>query len=97
LRDILLGPRAAQELRTREAAPPPHDTVRKPRRVRRPSFREVERQAGRPVTALTVARDGSCTYAFGQQEAAKEAAPAEEPPSRSLFKARAVPKMKVVL
>jgi hypothetical protein len=65
--------------------------------VRRPSFREIEQQAGRPVTALTVARDGSRTYALGQQEAAKETAPPEEPPRVALFKARLVPKEKVVL
>jgi hypothetical protein len=34
--------------------------------------------------------------AFGQQEAAKEAALADEPPRRSLFKARSVPKQKVI-
>jgi hypothetical protein len=35
------------------------------KRVRKPSFREVERQAGRPVVAYTIAPDGSRTYAFG--------------------------------
>jgi hypothetical protein len=52
--------------------PPPRGAVRKPR-VRTPSFREVEKQAGRPVTALTVARDGSRTYAFDQTTAASDA------------------------
>jgi hypothetical protein len=51
---------------------PPRGAVRKPR-VRRPSFREVEKQAGRPITALTVARDGSRTYAFDQTTAASDA------------------------
>jgi hypothetical protein len=40
-------------------------------RVRRPSPRTVEKQVGRPITSVTDHRDGSRTYAFGQQ--AKEA------------------------
>jgi len=67
------------------------------RRVRRPSPRTVEKQVGRPITSVTHHRDGSRTDGFGQPVAANEAAPAEEPPRTSLFKARTTPKMKVVL
>jgi hypothetical protein len=94
--EILRVAAAQERVLAREPSPPPRDIVRKPR-VRRPSFREIEQQAGRPVTALTLTRDGSRTYAFGQQEAAKEAAPTEDPPRVALFKARLVPKQKVVL
>jgi hypothetical protein len=63
------------------------------RRRRRLSFREAVKQAGRPVAAVTDHANGSRTYAFGQSEAAST----EEPPRKSLFKARTNPKLKVVL
>ena len=39
----------------------------KPRRPRRLSLREAERQAGRPVASVTDRPDGSRTYAFGDK------------------------------
>jgi hypothetical protein len=39
--------------------------LRTPRRPRRLSLREAERQAGRPVASVTDRPDGSRTYAFG--------------------------------
>ena len=64
-----------------------------PRRRRRLSFRAAAKQAGRPVASVTEHVDGARTYAFGETEAA----PTEEPPRKSLFKARTNPKLKVVL
>jgi hypothetical protein len=69
------------------------DAPSRARRVRRLSFREAAKQAGRPIASVTDRPDGSRTYAFGEPDAA----PVEEPPPTSLFKARAIPKMKVVL
>jgi hypothetical protein len=41
----------------------------KPRRPRRLSFRQAEKQAGRPIASVTDGPDGSRTYAFGQSTA----------------------------
>lgn len=46
-------------------------SLRKPRRPRRLSLREAERQAGRPVVSVTDRPDGSRTYAFGDKADAK--------------------------
>jgi hypothetical protein len=96
-RHILLGEEAAQELAARDAALALRDAVQQPRRVRRQSPRTIEKQVGRPFVSLTDHWDGSRTYAFSQPEAAKEAERVEEPPRVSLFKARLVPKQKVIL
>ena len=45
----------------------------KPRRPRRLSFRQAEKQAGRPVASVTDRPDGSRTYAFGQSTSAPDA------------------------
>jgi hypothetical protein len=86
-----------ETLKTPSAARPPRLEARSARRARLPSVKRIERESGKTVTSITVAPDGSRTYAFGQPEAAKEAAPAEEPPRTTLFKARLVPKQKVIL
>jgi hypothetical protein len=65
------------------------------KRVRRLSFREAEKQAGRPPSSIIDRPNGEREFVFVQPEAAKEAAPAEEPPRTFRFKAR--PKQKVVL
>jgi hypothetical protein len=69
------GARAAQGTASVASSPPlparrDHAT---PKRVRRPTVAQIERETGRPVTALTVAPDGSKRFEFGQSEAAKEA------------------------
>ena len=71
--------------------------MKKPPRVRRPSLREVEKQAGRPVVSFTYAADGARVFTFGKQEAEPQAQDGEPDDAVALFKARSVPKMKVVL
>jgi hypothetical protein len=38
---------------------------RPPRAPRKPSLKQIEQQAGRPVASVTIAPDGSRTYSFG--------------------------------
>jgi hypothetical protein len=45
----------------------------KPRRPRRLSFLQAEKQAGRPIASVTDRADGSRTYAFGQSTSAPDA------------------------
>ena len=86
-----------------EPAPSPDEVgrVRLPprRRVRRPTIPQVEKEAGRPVTVLTVALDGSRSFALAEKagERARKAEVEEPNEARALFKARLVPKQKVVL
>lgn len=94
-RRILLGEAAAQELTAREASSPPRGAVQRerlPSLARAIATVKAALKAGLSVKRATI---GGVEMEFGQPEA-KEAAPAEEP-SRSLFKARLAPKMKVVL
>jgi hypothetical protein len=65
-----------------------------PRRRRRLSFREAEKQAGRTVDSVTDHADGSRTYAFGEKAEKADAEP--ELSRRALFKTRTNPKIKVV-
>jgi hypothetical protein len=90
-------PELDERLKTPSAVRPPRLEARWARRARLPSVKRIERESGKTVASITVAPDGSRTYAFGQPEAAKEEAPAEEPPRTTLFKARLVPKQKVIL
>ena len=61
---IGLDPRFAIHDREEKATGMP---LGKPRRPRRLSLREAERQAGRPVASVTDRPDGSRTYAFGDK------------------------------
>jgi hypothetical protein len=95
---ILLGEAAAQELAAREASSPPRDAVQQPRRERFPSPAraiatvKAALKAGLSVKRATIA---GVEMEFGQQEAAKEPAPApEEPPRVALFKTRLVSKQR---
>jgi hypothetical protein len=89
-----------------EPAPSPDEVgrVRLPprRRVRRQTVPQVEKEAGRPVTVLTEALDGSRSFALAEKagERVKKAEveePNQEPPRAALFRTRTNPKMKVVL
>jgi len=86
-----------------EPAPSPDEVgrVRLPprRRVRRQTVPQVEKEAGRLVTVLTVAPDGSRSFVLGEKtdERAKKAEVEKPNEARALFKARLVPKQKVVL
>jgi hypothetical protein len=93
----LIEPRAVPEPAEPATSPsalkvPPPQGKRAPRRVRRLSLRAIEKQSGRRVAAITVAPDGSQTFAFGQPDTV----PVEEK-ARALFEPRIVPKQKVVL
>ena len=70
-----------------------------PPRTRVPSPAKIAKTAKETGQRIEITRrpDGSWTYAANPLERAKEAAPVEEPPRASLFKARLVPKQKVVL
>jgi hypothetical protein len=88
-----------------EPAPSPDEVgrVRLPprRRIRRQTVPQVEKEAGRLVTVLTNAPDGSRSFAFAlgenTDERAKKAEVEKPNEARALFKARLVPKQKVVL
>ena len=69
------------------------------RRIRRQTVPQVEKEAGRLVTVLTVAPDGSRSFVLGEKtdERAKKAEVEKPNEARALFKARLVPKQKVVL
>jgi hypothetical protein len=72
------------------------------RRIRRQTVPQVEKEAGRLVTVLTIAPDGSRSFALGEKtdKRAKKAEveePNHEPPRAALFRTRTNPKMKVVL
>ena len=86
-----------------EPAPSPDEVgrVRLPprRRVRRQTVPQVEKETGRLVTVLTIALDGSRSFALAEKagERAQKAEVEEPNEARALFKARLVPKQKVVL
>ena len=44
----------------------------KAKRVRRPTIRQIEKESGRVVTAVTVAPDGSRTYVLGEKAGGAE-------------------------
>jgi hypothetical protein len=48
---------------------------RPPRALKRPSIKQVEQQAGKPVSAVTYAPDGSKTYKFGGEPGTAETEP----------------------